>query len=302
MKNHRLSALFGLLLLPGAASAGTKLGETLLGVTGDGIMGVESMHDMRGGRWVVMVAPGYVTGKVGTAISESDTFSMKGYSAAFAVKREFTPNWGAGLVGGFTMQSGKASLSGPSGLAPRGAFPELAAGSNGHPGGEITNMYGNAVAALVTFDPFSNSGGFRLPISAGPLMMWEGFEYRHEFVNASAGNAAQVDTAKVSRSDFGGLLNVSFDFLLFKDWRLMPGISVGAATGSNYATFDYVVTRNGALFGRFPQETAMQPMFTTVYATVQYRPWDVSFNYIILSHANKLKNYSFTLAKKWGGA
>ena len=93
---------------------------------------------------------------------------------------------------------------------------------------------------------------------------------------------------------------MSFDFLLFKNFRLMPGFSVGVAPGSNYAKYDYVVTRNGAAVGSFAYETAMQPMFATVYASVEYRPWDVSFNYIIISHADKLKDYSLTFSKKWG--
>ena len=310
MKSFRLSALLlAVLSIPAASWAGCKLGECLLGVTGDSILGVMSMHDMVGDRWVVQVSPGYVTGKVGTAIHPNDTFDLKGYSSAFAVKREFTPHWGAGLIGGFTMQAGKSTLSGPSGLAPTTAFPELPPGvggngSDGHSGGEISQVYGNAVAALVTFDPFSNPDGFRLPISVGPMVLWEGFEFRHAFTNTDvAGNPAQVDTTKGSRSDLGFLANASFDMRFFKDFRFMPGLSVGFAPGkSNYAKYDYVVTRNGVPFGTFAHETAMQPMLTTIYASFLYRPWDVGFNYIIQSYASKLKTYSFTLSKKWGKA
>ena len=36
------------------------MGETLLGVTGDSIMGVMSMHDMQDGRWVVVTSKGLI--------------------------------------------------------------------------------------------------------------------------------------------------------------------------------------------------------------------------------------------------
>lgn len=293
------------LLLPVTAKAGCKLGECLLGVTGDSIMGVMGMHDMKGGRWVVQASPGYITGKVGSAINPTDTFDLKGYSGAFAVKREFTAHWGFGLVGGFAMQSGKSTLTGPSGLAPAAAFAEMPVGgtngSDGYSGGEISNMYGNSVAALLTWDPFSDPDGFRMPISVGPAMIWEGFEFRHAFTNPNAGNAAQVDTAKVHRSDLGALANVSFDLPPLKDFRLMPGFTVGVAPGTNYAQYDYTVQRNGATFGTFRHETAMQPMFVSIYTALAYRPWDIGLNYIISSTANKVKNYSLTLTKKWGG-
>jgi len=294
-----------MLTLSVSARAGTKLGETLLGVTGDSVMGVMGMHDMKGGRWVVQVSPGYITGKVNTAFGTGENFSMKGYSMAFAIKREFTANWGAGLIGGFTKQSGNSTLSTPSGLAPDTAFPEVptvpGVRRSGYSGGTISGMYGNALGVMLTLDPFSNPDGFRMPISVGPMMLWEGIKFRHEFNNPNLGNAAQVDTAEVKRSDLGFFSNISFDFIFFKDFRVMPGIALGFAPGkSNYAKYDYNVTRGGVTTA-FAHETAMQPMWTSVYASFLYRPWDVNVNYIVMSGADQLKNYSITVGKKFGG-
>ena len=32
-----------------------------------------------------------------------------------------------------------------------------------------------------------------------------------------------------------------------------------------------------------------------------YRPWDVGFNYVILSMADKIQTFSITVTKKFGG-
>lgn len=288
-----------LALLPLSARANCKIGDCVSGVAGDSLFSVMSMHDMEGGRWIFEASPGYVTGKIKGSDIPRESLTVKGVTGAFAVKRELSPNWGVGMLGSFVKQSNENTLTTQSGLAPGNVATSIPGSARA--GGTIKDMSSRIIALMLTYDPFSNPDGFRLPLSVGPLYMDQGVEFTHSFSNSGV---AQTEKASISRRDLGLFGNASFDFLVAKDFRIMPGVSVGGAPSflgaSNYAKYDYVVERNGTRT-LFPYETSFQSFFATIYVQLLYRPWGLGANAIVMSNSDDIKIYSLKLTKKFGG-
>lgn len=275
------------------ARAGCKLIECTQAYSGDSVMSVSGMHFMEGDKWVVQAAPGYFSSNVHELVSTGVDVPVSGFDGALAVKREFSPHWGAGVGGSFSLQTGGGGLgTQTSGFAP----PAAATAGDALAGGQIKNMYGNAIFAAVTYDPFSSPDGFRLPLSIGPLYMWQGFQFSN-----TVGN--QTETVNASRSFVGVYANASVDVPLGKGFYVMPGIQFGGSPRSNpLFNYTYTVTKAGTTTNFTGLGDYMSEFFTTIFASVAYRPWDVSINYVFIDGSSGSgRNFSLTLTKKWKG-
>ncbi len=284
----------------------------------DSLLPVIGMHDMQGDRWIVQVSPGYwmadnvlVTKGQSTLGPQQAESGFRGYSGALAVKREFSPHWGAGLMGSFAVQQGQRDIGGITmDLAPTNANTSTPGGAGIFPGGTLKGIYGNQVAAVATYDPFSE--GFRLPISFGPYYLWQGYQFTHSFINPNNG-AAQTESADVTYHSVGVVANVSADFVLFKKIRIAPAL-FAAATKLDFSTplvsFNYKVTQNG-IQKSYSNAEYMMANYAIAYLNLGYLPWSIDFNYVLINGiqtgsnndpvAFKSQVFSLTWTKKWGG-
>jgi len=288
---------------PSTVWANCKLGDCVSGTAGTAMFSVMSMHDMVGKRWVIEVAPGYFSGQFGVD-QPGHNMDVKGWASAFAIKREFTAHWGAGIIGGLASQSGESTITRASGqLAPdlpASMGPGLS-GGNSHPGGTFKNIKATLFGLMLTFDPFANPDGFRMPISAGPIWFTQGVDFENIFTNPDNGKA-QKDSFTLERKTQGLFANVSFDFLFWDKVRLMPGFTVGGSlSASNFLDFEYVVVQDDVEVGRFAHNTSFQPFFAVIYVSVLYRPLGLSFNYKFISNDQSNKIYALKWTKKFGG-
>jgi hypothetical protein len=279
---------------------GCKLVECVTSFSGDSLIPVVSMHEMRGDRWIVQASPGYWE----TSLPEIEVLPtnvpMTGLVGSFAVKHEFTQHWGLGVGGSFTQQTSGGDLgttvSGLEPLTGSNAIP-----GSGAAGGKLSGIYGNSIFAMVTWDPFSGPDGFRMPLSLGPLYMWQGFQFSNTFVNAASGKT-ETDTVNASRRFVGFFANASFDVPLGKKVYVSPGVLFGGYPGTPLFNYDYVIAQNGGSGGSYSQGDYLGEFFASIYVSALYRPWDLGFNYVITDQtASGSRSFSITLTKKWGG-
>lgn len=273
----------------GTAQASTKLGQSATDPLGMALLPVSSMHDMQGGRWTVSVAPGlWTVGGIApdtcrhSCGSGDYTFPFKinGKLFGLGLKREFSPKWGAGVVFAWSKQGGSVDLGAQdSGLAPASALAGTA-GSAGFGGGTFENFGGYVFGAFVTHDFFDNPDGFRLPVSIGPMIAKQSLDFKHTFTNPN-NSLAQTESVEWRRTFTGALINVSFDFLFFKNLRVMPGImgAFGFTSGAE-SDFDYVVTQAGTSTA-YKHSLTASPESGTLYVQFLWRPWNLgtTFNF-----------------------
>lgn len=160
-------------------------------------------------------------------------------------------------------------------MAPTAANTGTAGGA-GFAGGDISNVSGVTTGILVTYDPFENSEGFRLPMSIGPFWASQGFDFNNRFTNPNNGRS-QEESVAFRRTFFGLVMNVSADFVVAKDFRLMPGMLYGMGFADTDPTIDYVVTQNGAVTTYQNKLFDVRPKFGTPYFQVEYRPWNLIY-------------------------
>ena len=327
LTRRKLVVALAALLLGTGKSWACRLSECTSQIGFTSLVSVLGMHDMEEGRWVIQAAPGLwnVTGgfqasaggnNVGVPtralppdpyLYGAEYIKPHGYDGSLAIKREFSPNWGLGLMGSFASENGNSSITQGSGLAPDAAYNGTPGGA-GFMGGTYSNIFANEVALMATWDPFANPNGFRMPISFGPYVEWSGENFSHSFVNPNNGQA-QAESAAVRQTEVGALANISFDFLLFKNLRVMPALLIGYVPQKN-DNYNYVVSQAGAVTS-YPWNTVGGGHVSMPYVTMTYRPWDLSVNYVFLGDLSflagntdpqmKFSNYSITMTKKFGG-
>ncbi len=203
------------------------------------------------------------------------------------MKRELTAHWGLSGVFAYDRQLSPVDLgSYASGWAPDGVS------GVGSPGGQFKNDNGGVAAFLVTYDPFTNPGGFRMPVSLGPFYGWQGLD----FVN----NISATDTESVNyRRSFAGVMgNISLDFLLFHDLRVIPGLLIFQGFASREAPYTYVVDNNGTITN-YPLKLTAAPSGGDPYVQFLWRPWNVAATASLLSGSEV---YALTWSHKWSGA
>jgi len=291
-------------------SAGQAMGEFTVAevpnfVTANSAVSVMSMHDMEGDRWVFEVSPGYWRGlaKLENVVgigdsSNEENVEPKGFVIAAAIKREFSPHWGMGFMAGGGRQKGGAEIVGFASLMPTSALASFTFPTSvGAVGGEIKGMFSQFTALIFTFDPFSDPDGFRLPITVGPIWVNQGFDFQNEY---TISGQTQTESLSQRRSWLGGYVNASFDFLLFNNLRVMPGILYGRSFGGETsADYDYIVT-NGGTTRTFAGEITSSAIFPTVYLSLMYRPWNLSLNYTLpVADSKDVKVSSLRWSKKW---
>ena len=281
--------LFLFLLLPFRAQAQQKLGESIGAIGGLGLLAVSSMHDMTGERRRAQIAGGLWQTEV-PLNNLTESFSASGANLAFAIKKEFSPQFGVGLIGSMVISSNDNPITSVSQLAPDTAAAALP--GSGASGGTFSDIYGNAVGVMFTYDPYPNPEGFRLPISLGPMFFWKGFRFEHTFNNPSNGNAAQTESAEVANTNIGIFANVSFDFLAFGTLRIMPGILYAKGfTSDSELDYQYEIDQGGTV-SKFDAQLIQGDDFSEFYTALLYVPWNISFT---LNFLNKAKtSYSFS--------
>ncbi len=306
----RLAAVLTLGFLPLAAllavmpafalTASHQIGEIGAQALGGAMLPVVPMHDMEGDRWILSVAPGYWTvtnispggdgcpnGSCGRNDGGYFPFSISGLSIAASLKREFTPHWGLSGIAAYEHQLSPVGLgSYTSGLQPNNVS------GVGSPGGQFFNTNSGAAALMATYDPFTNPQGFRMPISFGPFYGMQGIGFKHDV------SPTQTESANWRQSYIGVMANLSLDFLLFHDLRVMPGVLFfGGLTGqkSGYA---YVVNQNGAVTN-YPGAIPSGSGGFDPYVQLLWRPWNLASTISLLSGANV---YALTWSHKWVGS
>lgn len=295
MRTLTLAALVAV-VLPSAAFADCKLAECGFDIGTASAFNVAAMHDMQGGRWIVEAAPGYwrlSTGKGGD--------DPHGYTAGFSVKHEFSPSWGAGLIASTARQSGTINITKKSDLVQDSLFSAA-------PGGSVKDMGGSIVGLMATHDFHPAQDSWRLPFSFGALYTWRTVKFTHDFTNAASQH--EVDSVDFTNKSLGLFLNASVDFLVHKDFRIMPGVFLAKGTTGMFsgATFtpDYVVTKNGVTT-HYHQDISITDAAPVIYTSFAYRPWGVSFDWnmtelLLGKNATASTIYAVKLSKKFGGA
>ncbi|MDE2143238.1 MAG: hypothetical protein KGJ84_12590 [Elusimicrobia bacterium] len=291
-----------------ADGGGTKLSQAASDPLGSAILPVAGMHDMTGRRWGVAVSPfawktdnilsdGSCCTNGGGAVGGNGSLpSVSGYGGSAAIQYEFSSHWGAqaffGMARGGTVDLG-AEVSG---LAPTTAFTGSTNGA-GFAGGNFSGMDGTVVGAMATWDPYDNPKGFRMPISLGVFEGWQQFNFNHTFVNPNNATISQDESVKFRRSYPGVVGGISFDFLLFKELRVMPGILVGQGFAGQEAGYDYVVVQNG-VSRSFHHTLTGTPGFGAVYLATNYRPWGIGYTVTFIP--NFASTHAITWTHHWG--
>jgi hypothetical protein len=311
MKKIRfLAAAF--LLVPALSRAACKMGDCINELNSIAFVPVVGMHDMEGGHWMFQVAPSFSKGTfnvdsagTGAGSTQSGLYSgsesVEFVGGSFAVKREISEHWGAAALGTFVDQSGTPTLSGNSGLTPVAANTGTHGGA-GFDGGSLHGMYQNMVAIAFTHDHFTKDDWFRMPFSFGPAYFWEGFKFDHTFNNPGNSNLPQTESVNWNTNYAGFFGNISFDFTLWKAFEIDPGVVFYSKfhMGASTADYDYVVSQNGGPGVHYPWNYYYSAFGGTPYLTLLYKPWNLSFNYIVpLIGEMKMSTYSLTLSKKF---
>lgn len=307
----------------GGGGGGNSKGSTTLGQAGTDPIGVSlfpvaSMHDMAGKKWTFAVAPGIwdikkiviLNGQTPNealcpagGCSKSTTFpsGLHGWVLGAALKREVSAHWGYGVLVGIARQTKPMELkSYQSSLMPPEASSGTAGGA-GAPGGEFSEVNGNSIAFLVTYDPFTDPDRFRMPVSIGPFFASQGFKFKNAFTNPNNGRA-QEESVDFKRS-FGGIMaNISFDFIFFKSLRVSPGFIIGMGSGTRSPSYDYVVKQD--VSGTKAYRTKLRdtrPEVGALYIELLYRPWGLSLSKPFIPEGGYLEATTVKWTHKWGG-
>jgi hypothetical protein len=92
---------------------------------------------------------------------------------------------------------------------------------------------------------------------------------------------------------------ISFDFLVFKNIRLMPGILVGQGFAGQEAKYDYLVQQNGGTTRAYPGTLTGTPGFGAGYFSATYRPWGVGYTVTVAPAV--AATHALTWSHHWGG-
>ena len=293
------------------SSGGTKLSQAASDPLGSGVLPVVGMHDMEGHRWGVAASPfiwqtthintdgGCCASAGGAASKTSDLPSLHGFGGSLAVQYEFTPHWGAEVFWG-TAYGGTEDIGNQiSGLAPQTAFNGTPNGA-GFQGGQFHNFQGTVIGAMGVWDPFNHPNGFRMPISLGFFEGWQSFDFDHTFTNPNNAAVSQTESVRFRRSYPGVVTAISFDFLVFKNFRIAPGALVGQGFAGQEAGYDYVVQQNGGASRSFHGTLTGTPGFGTVYIAASYRPWGIGYTLTLIPSVASTQAISWS--HRWGAA
>ena len=283
--------------LPGHSYGNSTYFDTLSEIDGEIASSVVGMHEMEGGRWDVKIAPAYIDARsiqmqYGGANSNG-TASFKAVGAAFSVQRELSPHWGVGFIGSYTSQQGNGIITGPNGVSS-GFLNGQPAAVGTQSGGIISGTHDYLTAVTVTWDPFSGKDAeFRMPITVGPAYMSRGMNYSNTV-------GSETDSAKITNTGLDVFANISFDILVTKYFRLMPGALM--FYGNNELNYNFAANNNGAITSKTIATRLGSVPDPTMYVDLLYRPWNVTLNYSVSPGLaqNKVNIYSLTWAHKWG--
>lgn len=244
------------------------------------LISVASMHDMRGGRTFIEIAPGYWTGNLGgiqcgantARTSCVGTGSFHGWALSGALKHEFSPHWGVGLLAGLSRGSGSITIANQNEFAA-GQIPDA-----GYAGGTFKDVRSQFVGLQVTFDPFTRPGGFRLPLSFGPMLKSAGAKFDHVFTNPNTGKP-QEESFDVwpQHPDVGFYVNASMEVPIGSKFRVMPGILVGEGGSQTHPDMTYNVNRNGVL-SSYTVSQNNDNMIGDANVGFEWVPWNLTFN------------------------
>lgn len=241
------------------------------------LLSVASMHDMEGGRWILVAAPGFWLGDLdglqcGTNTAQvacRGTGTLHGWTFGTALKRELSRHWGIGVLAGASRQFGSVDLTNQNRFGS-----EIS--DAGFAGGIFKNMESTFVGVQVTFDPFSGPDGIRLPISFGPMLLDAGADFSHSFTNPNT-SLPQTESFHTAQSGLGVFANVSLDIPLGKRLRAMPAILLGSIVGDEQK-IDYIVDRNGTIT-HSTVDAFNDNILGSLNVALQYRPWSLTLNF-----------------------
>ena len=131
-----------------------------------------------------------------------------------------------------------------------------------------------------------------MPISLGPFYGWQGIDFKHDV------SPTQTESVDWSRSYAGVMGNISLDFILFHDLRVMPGIIIFQGFKGQQSDYTYVVNTNGAV-ADYPGTLTASPSGVEPYVQLLWRPWNLASSISLLSGVDV---YALTWSHKWSVA
>lgn len=227
------------------------------------------MHDMLGERLIVEVMPAYWT-------ASFDGGDTAGYGGALALKYELTPNWGVALLGSYG-SSNEFSTTQSFLLSDQTQFVS----------GKYKLDYSEALALALTYDPFSEPGGFRLPIYAGAVSR------KAKMSGSEKWTTDTITVVNEVTDDLNWMAGISPEFNIWK-FRLQPGVTL-------------IWYKNTTLTAKRANGTDLNGSYHTSYGRgsgdlllgIKYVPWGLTYNFQYTVNLENLTIHSLTFSKSW---
>lgn len=226
------------------------------------------MYNMFGERFIIEVMPAYWT------VSFEGGDAASGYGGALALKYEFTPHLGAALLASYG-SSNEFSTTKSFFLSDQTQFVS----------GKYKLDYSEAVGLALTYDPFSEPGGFRLPIVVGAVSR------KAKMSGSEKWTTGTITVVNEVRGGLNLMTGISLEFNIWK-LRFEPAVVV-------------IVPKNSTVTAKRANGTDLESTYYTSYGRgsvdfllgINYVPWGLRYNFQYT--VDNLTIHSLTFSKNW---